>query len=486
MKNTFRFFALILVLSMLLASCAPADQTAAVPETTTEQAVSEEVEEAPVAVENEEPAGAESEAPASAEKIVITMEASSYVEVAHKEAYDELEKMFEAANPNIDIVYNGYPYAEYWDKLTTEIVSGNESCIIEMQSGVQHYGTYAALREGETGAFVNLDPYIKGTDLETKLVDQQSMKYNGHYIGLADYAWGARAIYYRKSLFEQAGIDPASIKNQEDFLDAAIKLTKPAEGDKPAQYGFGAVLSTHPFVWDEMKTFIARPIGAMYTKNNQPPFTSENVMVDSPEMKWAWQWWQDMILKHQVTPPGSYDKADERELFWNGTVAMNIDGPWFVGMTRGKDPALLDDLGVFPSPEILYNGQVYPFHAETYAVTHLISSKCEHPDEAWKFMEFLTTPEAQKVIAGCGMIPTNKDFSLSPEYAASEPLNAILAEFVDEKYYFPAAVDPSIPELGEMERILVEAAQEVFITGADVNQTLDDAGEQIRSILAGE
>lgn len=411
------------------------------------------------------------------------MEASSYVEAAHKAVYDKLKEMYEAENPNIEIVYNGIPYADYWDKLTTEIVAGNESCIIEMQSGAQHYATDAALREGETGAFVNLDPYIKGTDLETSLVDQASMTYNGHYIGLSDYAWGARAVYYRKSLFEAAGIDPSTIKTQEDFLKAAIALTKPAEGDKPAQYGFGAVLSTHSFVWDEFKTFIARPIGADYTKENQAPYTADNVMVDSPEMKWAFKWWQDMIFTHKVTPQGSYDKASERELFWNGTVAMSIDGPWFVGMTREKDPALLDDLGVFPSPQIDYNGTLYPFHAETYAVTHLISSKCANPDEAWKFMEWMTTDEAQAVIAGSGMIPANTKFSLSDAYKASEPLNAELAGFVTALYKFPAAVDPNIPQLGEMEKIMINAAQEAFISNGDVNAILDQAGADVRTAI---
>lgn len=472
MKKIFKLFAMIIVLSMLLASCA----TATPVETNTDQTQNTDATTEPVS--NEEPE--------KVEKIVLSLEASSYVEAAHKAVYDELKEMYEAQNPNVEIVYNGIPYADFWDKLTTEIVAGNESCIVEMQSGAQHYGTYAALREGETGAFVNLDPYLEGTDLESKLVDQGSMVYNGHYIGLSDYAWGARAIYYRKSLFQEAGIDPSTIKTQNDFLEAAIKLTKPAADGKPAQYGFGAVLSTHPFVWDEFKTFIARPIGATYTKDNVAPFTGDNVLIDSPEMKWAFKWWQDMIFESKVTPQGSYDKANERELFWNGTVAMNIDGPWFVGMTRAKDEALMDDLGVFPSPMIEYEGELYPFHGETYAVTHLISSKCETPDEAWDFLKFLTTTEAQAVITNSGMIPTNTDFSLSEEYKSSEPLNAQLAAFVKELYYFPAATDPSIPQLGEMEKILVNAAQEVFISNGDVDAILDQAAADVRDAIESD
>ena len=162
---------------------------------------------------------------------------------------------------------------------------------------------------------------------------------------------------------------------------------------------------------------------------------------------------------------------------------MNIDGPWFVGMTREKDAALIDDLGVFPSPMISYEGELYPFHAETYAVTHLISSKCPYPDEAWKFLSYLTSLEAQAVIAGSGMIPANTDFSLSDAYKTSEPLNAELAAFVNELYKFPAAIDPSIPQLGEMENVMVNAAQEAFISGGDVDEILDQAGIDVRKAI---
>ena len=101
-------------------------------------------------------------------------------------------------------------------------------------------------------------------------------------------------------------------------------------------------------------------------------------------------------------------------------------------------------------------------------------------------MEFLTSMEAQAVFAGSGMIPANKDFSLSEEYKASEPLNAELAAFADALYYFPAQVDPSIPQLGEMERIMIEAAQAAFITGGDVDEILDQAGIDVRNAISAK
>ena len=168
---------------------------------------------------------------------------SVYVEAPHKKAFDMLKQAYEQLNPNIEIDYYGAAYNDFWDKLTTEIMAGTEACVVQLQTGNMHYATYAALRTGDTGSFVNLDQYIKGTHWETDLIGQKDLTYNGHYIGISDYAWGPRAVYYRKSLFEAAGINPDDIKTTDDFRQAAIKLTKKGTGGQPDQYGFGAVLS---------------------------------------------------------------------------------------------------------------------------------------------------------------------------------------------------------------------------------------------------
>lgn len=418
----------------------------------------------------------------SQEKIRLTVEMSVYVEAPHKKAFDLLKEAYEAKNPNVEIVYYGPPYDEYWDKLAIEIISGTEADIVQLQDGAARYATYASLREGETGAFLNLDPYIKGTELEDKLIGQRELVYNGHYIGIANYATGMRGIYYRKSMFEEAGIDPDAIVTNEDFLEAAKLLTKSRE-DGTMQYGFGAVISTHPFVYDEMKTFICYPIGATYTPLNQPPYEPENVIVGNDAWNYAFKWWQDMIFKEKVVAPGSYDKADERDLFWNGVVAMNIDGPWFVGMTKEYDEALLDDLGIFASPDIVYNGKQHPFHNQSYGITHLVSSNCKNPEEAIDFLLWMTTLEAQALVAECGMIPANIDYSTSEDYYATWPLNAKLATLAEERYYSPPILDPYISELGEINRIMINAAQAAFINGDDVANVLDDAAEEIKALF---
>lgn len=418
---------------------------------------------------------------ALAADVRLTVEMSVYVEAPHKKAFDLLKEAYEAKNPNVEIVYYGAPFDAYWDKLTTEIVAGTEADIVQLQGGGSRYATYASLRVGETGPFLNLDQYIKGTELEDKLIGQKALVYNGHYIGISNYGVGMRAVYYRKSMFEEAGVDPDSIITNEDFLKAAKTLTK-KKADGTMQYGFGAVISTHSFVYDEMKTFICRPIGATYTPLNQPPYEADNIIVGNDAWNYAFKWWQDMILVDKVVAPGSYGKAEQRDLFWNGVVAMNIDGPWFVGMTKAVSDELLDDLGVFASPDVVYKGKQYPFHKEIYGITHLVSSNCENPKEAIDFLLWMTTLEAQALVAESGMIPANVDYSTSDEYYAAWPANAKLAGLA-ERYYFPASLDPNIPEGGEIKRIMIDAAQAAFINGDDVTAVLDDAAEQIKDLF---
>ena len=437
-------------------------------------------------IEASEPEGEEPEeapvSPSSDEPITISLETSVYVEAPHKAALDALKAAYEDANPNVTIEIYGAPYAEYWDKLTTEIVAGTEACIVQLQEDATRYATYASLREGETGAFVNLDPYIKGTDLETNLTGQELLTYNGHYIGISNYAWGVHGVFYRKSILQEAGIDPATIVTWDDLLNAAIELTKPQTADEPAQYGFGILIGPAPLALSEWEQAIARPVGqGFFFPNEEGPFTADRVNINTAPIAWAAQFWQDLNFKHHVTSVGHQTKGDVRNQFWTGQVAMTIEGPWFTGMTAAADPTVLEDTGVFPLPKAVYEGEEYIYHASPNAVTHLISSNCEHPDEAWKFLEWMASPEGQALVATSGMIPANTAYSSSDAYRQDYPINAEIVKFLD--VYASPMPRPGIPQSGEIVRIALDAAQEMFVTGDDVQTALDTAAARIQDVL---
>jgi len=452
---------IVLLASLVFAACAGA--TSGTPGTT------------PAGVNG----GASPAAGCSGEKITLTVEMSVYVEAPHKAAFDAMKAAYEKANPCITIVYEGAAYADFWSKLTTQIVAGTEGDIVQLQNGGSLYSTYAALRPGDTGAFVNLDSYIKGTTLETTLVGQKDLVYNGHYIGISDYAWGVRGIFYRKSLLQAAGIDPSSIKTTDDLQSAMIKLTKPGT---PPQYGLCATLSSHPFVASEWETTLARPMaGGVFFSGELGPYTPDKLIVDSPDVVASAQLWQDWVYKDKVSAVGQ-DKAGARDSFWAGRCAFNIDGPWMTGMSAAAvTPTVMNDIGIIATPPINYKGVLRYQPGDTNAITNLISSKSAHPAEAWKFLAWMLTPEAQKLVALSGMIPSNTEYSKSPAYVSSEPINSTFTQYLAA--YAPGMSDPNIPQMGALNTILVAAAQAMFINGAPVQATLTNARLQMEAAL---
>lgn len=407
------------------------------------------------------------------DKVDLTFSTSVYVEEPHQKAIDALLAAYNKKNPDVNIKIMGAGYDGYWDNITTEILGNNESDMIQVYP--ENISTYEAIREG--GTFVDLSEYM-GNDLKEKLVGQDMCDVDGKTLAISSYAWGTTGIYYRKSLLSEAGIDPESIKTQDDFLAACKKFT---DGGK---YAMGVVSGTHAFTVSEWDRLIARPVsGGLYFPNGETgPYDAEHVNVNQPANVWAAQWWQDFILKEKAAKLVT-DKKDSREMFWNNEVPFNMDGPWFVGMTRERDESLLDDVGIIPQFDVVYEGTSYKPNPTNYPLVTMISKNCKHPKEAYAFLEWMTSDEAQAIIADCGMIPSNMDYSTSDEYVKNHSLEYAIVDFMQNNYTDLVA-DPNIPQLGEISQVMLDACQKMFSEqAADVQTEMDNAQKSIEEVM---
>ena len=406
--------------------------------------------------------------------VELTYATSLYVEAPHQIVHDNLLKAYGAKNSNVKISIYGAEYANFWNNLTTEIVSNNEADILQIQP--DRLSSYNALRVG--GAFVDLTPYIakSGKDF-SNFVGQKDCTLDGKTVALSNYAWGTTGVFYRKSILEKAGIDPESIKTSDDFV-AALKAT--TKGDV---VGMGVVVGTHPFVVDEWVRMFNRGVtGGVYFKGEAAPYDADHIIVNSPDNVAMAKWWQDLILKDKVLKAGP-DKKDSRELFWNGLAAFNLDGPWFIGMTEARDPAILKDTGLIPHPDMMYNGNRYKATPSYSPYICVISSKCKNPDAAWNFMDWMTTEEAQTIIATCGMTPANSDFAETDAYKTKYPLSYKFLGFMKSNYG-PLMAAPNTPKYSELLNVLIEAGQNMFSEkAADPQKELDKAAESMKAVM---
>ncbi len=408
-------------------------------------------------------------------KITLSFSTSVYVEEPHQAAIDALIAAYTKENPNVNIEIFGAGYDGYWDNITTEILAGNESDMIQVYP--ENISTYQVIRQ--EGTFLDLTAYLDKSGLKEKLVGQEFCSVDGKILAVSNYAWGTTGIFYRKSLLEKAGIDPKSIKTQEDFKSAALKFVS------DGKYAMGVVSGTHGFTISEWNRLIARAVsGGLYFSNGEKgPYTAENVNVNSPGNVWAAEWWQDLIVKDKAVKLVT-DKKDSREMFWNGDVPFNMDGPWFVGMTRERDKALFEDIGIIPQFDIVYDGKTYKPNPTNYPLVTMISKNCKNPDAAWAFLEWMTSKEAQAIIADCGMIPSNLDYSTSDEYLKNHSLEYSIVDFMKNNYTDLVA-DPNIPQLGEISQIMLDAGQAMFSEqAADVKTKMDEAQKAIEEVMS--
>lgn len=412
----------------------------------------------------------------SDEQITLSFSTSVYVEEPHRKAIDGLIAAYNEQNPNVKIEIFGAGYDGYWDNITTEILANNESDMIQVYP--ENISTYQVIRP--EGTFVNLNDYMDAS-LKEKLVGQEMCDEDDETLAISSYAWGTTGIYYRKSMLEEAGLDPSTIKTQEDFREVSLKFVE------QGNYATAIVSGTHAFTISEWNRLLARPVsnGLYFPNGESEPYTADNVNINAAENIWAAQWWQDYILKDKAAKLVT-DKKDTREMFWNGEIPFCMDGPWFVGMTRERDESLLDDVGIIPQFDVEYNGQTYQPNPTNYPLVTMISKNCEYPEEAYKFLEWMTTDEAQAIIADCGMIPSNVDYSTSDEYIAAHELEYAIVDFMQNNYTTLIA-DPNIPQLGEISQVMLDAGQKMFSEqGADVQTEMDAAQKAVEEVMNRE
>jgi len=409
----------------------------------------------------------------SGKKITLTLNTHVYTEAPHKKAIDMLIDGFNQKHENVKMEVFGTNYDTFWDNLVTDIMSGNEADITFIYP--ENLPMYNTMRP--EGVFVDLSDKIKGTDYETNLIGQKYCVQDGKYYGLACYSYGTSGIFYMKSVFEEAGIDPESIKTLDDLRDAAIRTTK------DGMYGLSFIVAQHDFTISEWARMIARPVsGGLYFPNEAPPYTADRLQVNSAENIWAAEWLQDLILETKAARIVK-TKKETRELLWNKQVAMSHDGPWFIGMTRDRDPKLLDDLGVIPLPDVVYNGKTYKPNPTLYTMCCMISQKCEYKDIAWEFLEYMASDEGQQCVENNGEVPCSISYIERSGYKERNPLSYKFVEFMQNNYADVLLPDPSLPQLNEIKQVMIDELQNVFASGEDATACLNRASDKIKEIL---
>jgi len=296
----------------------------------------------------------------------------------------------------------------------------------------------------------------------------------------------ARALLYRKSAFEAAGVDPAAAFENWDTFKEALRQLQGVELDGRALSAFSitgkndwsVAHNIFPWVWGAGGEVLAPDLSAAAFNSD---IALEGIM------------YYTGLAHDGLVDPSSLDKTstEVENDFADGKTAMVVTGSWvlrdlMVPRDEGGLAGLIDpsDVGVAPLP-MGPKGRATFIGGSNLAVF----KHADHPDEAWDVIDYLTGNEdAQLTYAQqLGMLPAQEGLIHSPRLTYIPGYTA----FAEATHYGRSY--PSIPQWGPAETTLVKYFGMIWdlasgkagaYSEAAVRNLLDDAAREVNLLLA--
>lgn len=303
-------------------------------------------------------------------------------------------------NPDIEIEYQECGYGDDFEtKLNTGFASGTAPDIINFT--MASMGTRVPL-----GQYASLDEYVGNWEGKEDFMENALTlgSVRESIYGIAVFP-DPRILIYNKELFEQAGLDPKMPpKNWEELLEYHKKLVK-KEGDSVVQTGFGM-----PTSGSNMQHYFSVFMEENGMKNLVDEDSNE-ILCNTPEAVEAAEFMQQ-IAEEGIIRWDSNNK--DQNPFSTGLAAMTLGNTsdfynWNQGAMEGKI--------AMAAP--LTNREKRTFCGMSFM---FMSGETEYKDEAWKFIEFISSSEQMwKRYVDLGIPPLRE--SLKEKYIEESPEN---------------------------------------------------------------
>ena len=287
----------------------------------------------------------------------------------------------------------------------------------------------------------------------------QPYEYDGHTWAIPVFGM-IQMLWYRKDMFEAAGLDPESPPQSWDELrQYAEKLT---QGN---QHGLGITSSEHLYTDQEFYTF-------MITNGGKELFAEDgSVAFDTPRNVETMAFYKELS---EFSPPGSnsWTWAEPQAALNNGTLAMAIEKGQFLGPFEEDSGKPADTLGVAAVPTAP-DGEQGSIYYSNAAITY--TQEEEKLEGVREFMKFVLEPKnhADILLAEPGLfLPVTEDGD-SPAWKDSEILSKypeavnLMVEQSKNGYLF-GFTRSEIPEgIGQIsaENLLAQAVQKAIVEG---------------------
>ncbi|MDW7755783.1 MAG: sugar ABC transporter substrate-binding protein [Brevefilum sp.] len=427
---------LFVVFSFLIAACGVPAETEVEPPAVEEEVIEEEViEEGPVTIDVWFHSGKGEE----------------------REVLDAQVTTFNEMQDEVFVNAIILPEGSYNDQVSAGALAGDLPCLLDFDGPFLYNYAWS-------GYLLPLDDFVPQAvkdDFLPSIIDQGT--YAGKLYSLGTFDSGL-SIWANKAYLEEAGVRiPTSIDDpwtMDEFMDALDKLKSLDQVEYPLDlklnYGAG----------DEWNTYAFAPIIQSFGGDliDRTDYQSSDGILNGPESVEALEWFQSLFEMGYANP----SPAGDDSFYGSKTAALSFVGHWMYGPHTS---ALGDDAILIPMP-IFGERAVTGSGSWNWGIT----TNCENPEAAYKFLSFLVEPEEILHMTNAnGAVPARKSAIAQSELYAEGGLLNLFVQQLEGGVAVPRPQTPAYPTITSAFKTVIWN----IIAGADVQAELDNAVEII-------
>ena len=272
-----------------------------------------------------------------------------------------------------------------------------------------------------------------------------------------------QVLYYNKAAFEEAGIDPASIKTWQDLEEAATKMSKGEDfyGCEP-MWGYGNLVDA------------ALSNGGQILSED-----GKTVTINSDEWVEVWESFREWIHEDKIMTIHSGGQGWE---YWYKTIddVLQNKAGGYTGSSGDQADLDFTKVGAIEQPGWGENPSAPTADALQFVM--LDGSSDEEKQGVYEFMKFFTEPENQaKWSMNTGYVAVRKSTQDDPDFKAYTDENP--QALVPLQQAMHGSILPEDPTGGKIFDALSIAADKVEIEGISAKEALDEAQKTAQEAL---
>jgi multiple sugar transport system substrate-binding protein len=301
-----------------------------------------------------------------------------------------------------------------------------------------------------------------------------TIRVKNNIMGLPFRGPGTNILFYRKDLFEEAGLKPPT--TPDEVLHAARKLTKKRPDGQVERYGY-SYMALAPY-WS-----VATIADHLFSRGVY--FLTEDYQDANPALKGdvavaTLEYLKRFLDEGLIPNPLGWGTEEDQVSIKEGRIAMTMQSSAKAGfMEVEKDSRVAGKMGYVPGPFVALGPDAPKMFG--FVWMYSIDRNSKKKDAAYEYVKFMAGEEAQRAMAvQGGNEPSPMGILVSPEYRKINPGATAVAKV---RYEIGTRTPLAVPENPTLAKAVHEEFHLFLLGKQNARDTVTKMYERIRKIL---